>query len=205
MPIIKTDKDLKDRQPLDFYPTPAELAWAMVDLAAPNPRSVLDPGMGTGIFGLAVHSRYPNAWITGIDIKLKNAYLPVYDFVVENDFTIPEVHSTPYDPDDCYDLIIGNPPYKFAEEFVRRSLSLLSPDGELIFLLRIEFLASQGRFSGLWREYPPQTVYVCSARPSFTNDNHTDATDYAVYCWNNATRRRGTTLRWLQWKTGEKL
>jgi len=34
------------------------------------------------------------------------------------------------------DLIIGNPPYKLAQPFVRHALTLLAPGGALLFLLR---------------------------------------------------------------------
>ncbi|MFR2694376.1 MAG: hypothetical protein ACLTBV_31030 [Enterocloster bolteae] len=51
-----------------------------------------------------------------------------------------------------YDLIIGNPPFNQAIEFVEKCLGLLKPGGRLIFLLRTAFMESDQRFEFWQRE-----------------------------------------------------
>lgn len=77
------------------------------------------------------------------------------------------------------DLIITNPPYFLALEFLEKSLS----DAQtVIYLLRLNFLGSQKRHK-FWTLNPPSHLFVLSKRPSFTDDNHTDSTEYAWFCW----------------------
>ena len=50
-----------------------------------------------------------------------------------------------------YDLIIGNPPFSLALEFIQRAFQVVKPGGKVIFLLRTAFLESDRRFS-FWQE-----------------------------------------------------
>jgi len=80
-----------------------------------------------------------------------------------------------------YDVIIGNPPYSLAKEFIDKSLELLAPGGRLIFLLRTNFLESAKRFAW-WQDTLPNRLYVLHKRPSFTGKG-TDATSYSWFIW----------------------
>lgn len=58
---------------------------------------------------------------------------------------------------------ITNPPYKYAEEFIRKSLSLLDEWGKCAMFLKIQFLEGKKR-KKLFEEYPPRVIYVSSSR-----------------------------------------
>lgn len=77
------------------------------------------------------------------------------------------------------DLIVTNPPYKFAEEFVRQALSHSTCT---IMLLRLGFLESIKRHP-FWLENPPSHLITLSNRPSFTGKG-TDSAAYAWVVWN---------------------
>jgi hypothetical protein len=51
-------------------------------------------------------------------------------------------------------------------------------------LLRLNFLGAQRR-RDWWKAHEPAALFVLSARPSFTQDGKTDATDYAWFAWTN--------------------
>lgn len=105
-----------------------------------------------------------------------------------------------FDPPSRYDLVVGNPPYKYAEEFVRAGLEALESDGTMIYLLRLAFLEGQARARGLWKTHRPDKVYVLGRRPSFTGNGRTDATAYALYVWYAHLGAGSTTeLHWLNW------
>lgn len=93
--------------------------------------------------------------------------------------------------------MIGNPPYRLAEEAVRWGLTHLRFGGAVVMLLRLAFLEGQARGRGLWREFPPSRVRVLTRRPSFTGNGKTDATAYAIFEW--AGSPKATTLDWLDW------
>ena len=76
-----------------------------------------------------------------------------------------------------YDLIITNPPYSCAEEYIRKSVTLLRKRGQLVLLLRLGFLAGQQRNEDLWRRYSYSGLYICTSRPSFVAGGN-DSTEY---------------------------
>lgn len=63
------------------------------------------------------------------------------------------------------DLIIGNPPYALASEFVEWGLRHLAPHGKMLYLLRVDFVGSLSR-AQLLRENQP-SLHVLTGRPSF--------------------------------------
>lgn len=91
-----------------------------------------------------------------------------------------------------YDLVISNPPYSLAEEFIKHSLRWVHDDGKVAMLLRLNFLESQKRASWL-RQHTPD-VYVLPRRPSFTGGG-TDATAYAWMVWHKRSQLDGPFAR----------
>lgn len=83
--------------------------------------------------------------------------------------------STPMD----YDLTLGNPPFKHAEEH----LALVRPISTYVaFLLRIGFLGSQGRAERVFAKPGLRYLMNIAQRPSFVHDA-TDKYDYACFIW----------------------
>lgn len=190
---IVTDKPLPDRREADFYPTDAgTVRSALREIACGlNPRSILDPGAGDGAWGRVARAVWPHSRIAGVEIR---------------DVPKPEEYDGWFCPVDFltkpvypggYDLVMGNPPYAQAEAFVRKGAEYLRPGGMLVYLLRLAFLEGQRRRDGLFVEFPPEAVYVCSKRPSFTGDGRTNATAFGVFVWSEGFVGR-TQLRWLR-------
>ncbi len=194
MPIIQTDKPLCPRQANDFYPTPVELAREAVRPYALDGKRVLDAGAGTGAWGEAVKQIFPKAHVVGIDLTAfpLNDSTPKYDSWVVGDF-LQYKHTA--------DIVVGNPPYIYAEEFVRHALTLAPM---VCFLLRIDFLASEKRRKGLYSERILRRVDVCSRRPSFTGNRRTDSDTYAVFHFLQDRVFVGPTLGWLEWEYDER-
>jgi len=82
-------------------------------------------------------------------------------------------------PKPLFDLIITNPPYSLALEFLEKSLREAKT---VIYLLRLNFLGSQKRYT-FWSLNPPTHLFVLSRRPSFTEDGNTDSTEYAWFAF----------------------
>lgn len=77
------------------------------------------------------------------------------------------------------DIIITNPPYTYAFEFVQHAVSHAS---EVYMLLRLNFLASLKRRQW-FINHEPSALFVLSQRPSFRRGHGTDACDYAWFYW----------------------
>ena len=76
------------------------------------------------------------------------------------------------------DLIITNPPFSIALDFLQKSLKEAET---VVYLLRLNFLGSQKR-KEFWQKNPPTHLFTLAKRPSFTGKG-TDATEYAWFVW----------------------
>jgi hypothetical protein len=81
------------------------------------------------------------------------------------------------------DIIITNPPYSLALEFLRKSL------GEaytVVYLLRLNFLGSVAR-KPFWDEHPPTHLFTITPRPRFVNGG-SDSCEYGWFIWDRGGR-----------------
>ena len=198
---IEDNGNLAPRSEWDFYPTSEETVQSAFEfLLEECPQysrqraerlAILDPGCADGVWGRVAKRILKNPLVDGVEIQDRFGKPEGYSRWANCDF-----HEFAKTVNDEWNLIVGNPPYRHAEQFVRTSLELLEPGGHLLFLLRLAFLEGQARGTGLWREFPPQSIGVCSKRPSFTGNGRTDALAYMIVLW-----QKGFTgeprLRWI--------
>jgi len=168
------------RDQLDRYYTPDKVATALGAVTENIKGRVLEPHVGGGAFAgalagqdLTVGDVDPAA--PGLDLG-KRAY--VGDFL---DYNTP------------HDWVIGNPPYKQAEEHIRHALEL-APCAA--FHLRLAFLESVRR-KEFWDLHPPLKVWVLRRRPSFTGGG-TDGCAYGWFIW-DAYQIRAPQIGWVSW------
>jgi len=200
MPIIQTDKTLRDRHPQDFYPTSGVVVGAALRRVKPTEgiNTILDVGAGTGVWGEVAKRRYfPKAKIVGVELRPVPLNIH-YDHWISGDFRLVKI---PYE----IDLVMGNLPFMYAEPCFKRSVELVKPrKGKIMFLLPLTFLAGQDRRLDIYGEYPPTHVYVLSRRPSFIHEGakagKTDNTEYAFYFWDFALPPDEPRIRWVDWQ-----
>lgn len=84
--------------------------------------------------------------------------------------------------------IITNPPYKFAKEFVEKSLDIIPDGNRVAMFLKLQFLESKGRRE-LFEKYPPKYIYVssgrlcCAMNGDFEKYSKSNAVTYAWFIW----------------------
>jgi len=149
---------MSTRHPQDYYKTPEWCYEALQDLIDwERVRSFLEPCCGDGRIVRWVNKQEHVRIFQYGDIPQYDYFTHMYD----------SAH-----------LCLTNPPYSLAEQFVRKSIT----DNQCtIMLLRLGFLASQGRYQ-LFKTYPITGLYVLSRRPSFIN-GRTDNSEYAWFAW----------------------
>ena len=193
-----TTKNIKKKSlPGDTYYTPAWAVRQFIDEALPiawpewqsvAPGSILEPGAGRGVFVDEFRAKFPDSCIVAVDIDpkpmpWKNATSSyTMDFIRQ--FDVGETK---------FDLVIGNPPYTFAMEFVKKSLRV---GNNVAFLLRQGFMASAER-GAFFRDQQPAYVFLLPNRPSFTDDGQTDSADYCWVVWKRDWAGCDTRLHWL--------
>jgi hypothetical protein len=97
--------------------------------------------------------------------------------------------------------ILTNPPFKLAEEFIEKGMSILTKGSRLILFLKIQFLESKSRYI-LFKKYPPKYVYLHSSRQLCCKDGdfdkYTSTTQfYAWYIFEKGFNGE-TILRWIK-------
>jgi hypothetical protein len=211
----RTKSDRK-RHPRDYYITPEGLAsnalWEFrfdEELAYP-PDTILDAGCGNGVWALEALSSlafaydedtdYPLLDAIDIEVKIPDYRKHLFYNVYEEDFLTKDFSKK-------YDMIIGNPPYSLAEEFVKKSFDILEDGAYVYFLLRLAFLEGIDRGKNFWSKYPLRKLYVCSRRPSFfsVNGKHTtDTLAYAMFLWKKGNEYE-PKIGWLDWDYNDKI
>ncbi len=97
--------------------------------------------------------------------------------------------------------IITNPPYKYAQEFIEKALSLISEKRKVAMFLKLQFLEGKRRKS-LFLSDPPHTVWVSSSRLAcakngdFKRSGLSGAVAYAWFIWEKG-YNGPTYLKWF--------
>jgi hypothetical protein len=166
------------RNPQDFYETPRWLTEAIIPHLRPYaPQRILEPAAGHGAIVRLLESAFPEAEIDTGDVSTGQDFL---------------VHPYPAD----YDLIMTNPPYSLALDFIQRALDLRRTEQSVVgMLLRVNFAGGQARAPFFRRNKP--SIYITPRRPDFTGGGG-DATEYAWFVWDG----RQHNVEWLDTENG---
>ena len=155
------------RSKYDFYPTP-EWCYEKLPVDWSQFKTALEPCKGDGRI---VHF-----------LDSKNIKTDWCEIQEEKDF---------FDHDGEYDLILTNPPFSLAQEFIEHAMTMAPT---VVMLLRINFLGAQSRYD-FWQMYAPDGLVILSKRPSFTGKG-TDSIDYAWFIWSDIKDLHG--LKWIK-------
>ncbi len=167
------------RHPDDFFATPAWAVRAILPHVcryglhygpAGEGDTMLDPCAGDGAILRVLRETWPDAVVEGIESDEERA--------AKSGSRCSDALTVGWERPR---LILTNPPYAFAMEFVQKALLEVRLGGTVAMLLRLPWLASQKRAPWMRRNTP--SVYVLPKRPSFTGKG-TDATDYFWAVWN---------------------
>lgn len=87
-----------------------------------------------------------------------------------------------WDSGNEFNTIITNPPFHSATEIIIKAIHDVHMGGEVIMLLRLDFLGTVKR-KQFWKDYPAKKIYALSKRPRFVRSG--DSCEYGWYVWEN--------------------
>lgn len=96
--------------------------------------------------------------------------------------------------------IVTNPPFKFAEQFIKKALDVVEDGNKVCMFLKLTFLESKSR-KQFFEQYPPKTVWVSSSRIQCAKNGDFDkysssAVALAWYIWEKG-YTGDTVLKWF--------
>lgn len=99
--------------------------------------------------------------------------------------------------------IITNPPYKYALDFVKKSIEVIPNGNKVAMFLKLTFLEGKARRK-FFDEYPPKIIYVCSGRIDCAKngdfkamkDGGGTALAYAWYVWEKGFKG-DSVVKWI--------
>jgi len=158
----------------DDFPTPPWATRALLEyiigehnIAA---QTCLEPACGAGHMVMALQEYFSNV-----------EYADAYDYGFG---PVSEFLSYPYKVDSV-DWVITNPPFRLAEEFVLKALTIAKYG--VAILARTVFLESSGRFNRIFKEQPPTKFAQFVERVPMIRGRldikATTATGYAWLVW----------------------
>ena len=184
-PNTKRDKS---KEYSDLYNTPEVALDKLMDFAGLNKyQNILEPCNGIGkisnyLKNLGYHI-YTNELYEHSSSDFSDDFLAPLDEVTYNIKN--------------YDVIVTNPPYKLAKEFVLRGFEIAR---EQYLLLRLSFLEGQKRYQELFSKKHLKGVYIFTARITCSEGiEETPTANSVTYCWLHFDREfvGQPTLYWI--------
>jgi len=136
-----------DRPSNDYYATDPVAIKLLLELEDFSNKIIWECACGEGHLSKAMIEA--GLKVISSDI-IDRGYGYVYDFLSEEN--------------DYWDgHIITNPPYKYANEFILKAISITQSGNKIAFFLPIRYLEGKER-KKIFQQYPPRVVYVSSSR-----------------------------------------
>jgi hypothetical protein len=172
----------------DDFPTPPWATRALLEhIIGPKivlGKTCLEPAAGRGYMARPLREYFGS-------VDAADAYS--YGFAPIRDFL-----TYPYEAL-SHDWVITNPPFRLAEEFVERSMTVARVG--VAILARTVFLESVGRYESIFRNNPPTIFAQFSERVPMVkgrvDPKASTATGYAWFVWIKTSENKTPKLAWV--------
>jgi len=176
--------DSRDDFPTPPWATRALLAHVLEDFGPFDRQSVVDPACGAGYMARPLAESFGQ--VVASDIY-------PYGFGAVRDYL-----TVPYEAN-AVDWVITNPPFRLAEEFVLRSLTVARKG--VAILARTVFIESVGRYRNLFGVHPPCRFAQFTERVPMikgkVDRSASTATGYAWLVWSKEIQTEHPLLVWI--------
>lgn len=179
-----------ERQEQDFYATSPEAIDALEKIRGSEmPLHIWETACGCGNLSKRLMYNNPNRVVYSSDIVQRGFPCEIFNFLEDRREDRREVE------------IITNPPYRYALEFVQRSLEHIKEGYHVDMFLKLTFLEGQKR-KKFFEQNPPKIVAVFSKRMQVAKNNDPEmfkkssAACYAWFIWEKGFKGE-PTIKWI--------
>ena len=177
----------KERENDDYYATEPKATELLLGLEKFSPK-IWEPACGEGHMS---------------EVLIKAGYKVISSDLIDRGYGKGGVDFLSDDIKKWGGDIITNPPYKYAKQFIEKSLSIIPEGNKVAMFLKIQFMESKGR-KKLFTETPPKVIYVSSSRLLCAKngkfqemiDGGGSAVSYAWYIWEKGFKGN-TIIKWF--------
>lgn len=184
-----------EREINDFYATPDIATNALIKYLQTNypnvsNETIWEPACGKGHISECLKSSGYDVVSTDLINRGYGVTGDEYDFLSDN-VTATGMH------------IITNPPYKYAQEFVEKSMDIIQDDRLCCMLMKLTFLEGKKRYE-MFKKYPPKHLLVFSNRINCAHGGDFEkesalggAVAYGWYIWEKGYTGK-TMIDWIK-------
>lgn len=179
-----------ERETNDYYATDPRAVEMLLQKLGRLPDKVWEPATGGGHIAEVLKRR-------GYEVVCSDLIQRNYPLDFQTDFL--QMTEAP----EGVNTIITNPPYKYATEFVLKSIELLPERGILLMLLKTTFLEGARRWTRIYSKYPPLYMYQfvnrvdCPKNGDFDGYACSKAISYAWFLWRKGSWTHAPRIKWL--------
>ena len=176
----------KERQHEDYYATDPIAAELLLEVETFN-KNVWECACGEKHLSKVFEDKGYNVRSSDIVDRCGNE---VFDFL--------SIENQEWDGD-----IVTNPPYKYAVDFIYKSLQIIPTGNKMAMFLKVQFLEGKER-KRLFQSFPPKVIYVSSSRILCAKNAEFErmregggsAVAYAWYVWEKG-YKGDTIVKWI--------
>lgn len=140
------------REELDFYQTPSYATKTLIERFDFKSKNIWEPMAGNGAIAKPLKE-------AGFDVHCSDIVKRDYPIFITDYFTISK-----YMDNDTNDFaIVTNPPYEFANKFLKHTLESIKPKTCSLFL-PVRYLEWMKRYNEIYSKYKPCKVLVYAKR-----------------------------------------
>lgn len=173
-----------DRETNDYYATEPKAVKLLLELEEFTDGKVWECACGEGHLSKAMEEEGISVYSSDI---IDRGYGDVKDFL-SDEVTHWDGH------------IITNPPYKYAQKFIEKALSIIPTGRKVAMFLPIRYAEGKKR-KRLFEKFPPKIIYISSSRLKCAINGDFDnmkgsAVSYAWFIWEKG-HKEDTKVKWF--------
>ena len=175
-----------ERQNEDYYATDPKAVKFLLELEKFKDMMVWECACGEG--HLSKQMKEMGFEVFSTDLIDRNYGNGIYDFLGPDNNEVLEIN------------IITNPPFRYANDFIRKGMSILAKGYKMALFLPIRYLEGKER-KRIFKQYPPKKVLVTSSRINCSKNGEFEtmggtAIGYAWFIWEKDFKGK-PTLEWF--------